>query len=82
MSPGEMQAAMEENTKLRICPSCPSYTGPGESKVFSCGLGKARLLARKAGTASPGDRYQLISLIQGKLPGCVLQTMEVTRMND
>ncbi len=35
LSPGEVQAAMEENTKLCMCPSCPTYAGTENQKYYS-----------------------------------------------
>jgi len=53
MSPEEMQAAVDENTKLCICPSCPSYMGTGESKVFFCGMGKSDKISDEKGCICP-----------------------------
>lgn len=53
MSPGEIQAAMEENTKLCICPSCPTYMWTRESKVFFCGMGKSEIISEEKGCTCP-----------------------------
>lgn len=49
MSPSEMQAAMDENAKLCICPSCPTTIGIKESNVFFCGIGKSEVISEEKG---------------------------------
>ncbi len=53
MSPGEIQAAMDENANLCICPSCPTYVGTGESKVFFCGMAQSEIISEEKGCTCP-----------------------------
>jgi Protein of unknown function (DUF2769) len=49
MSPEEMKAAAEENTKLCICGRCPSYVGTGETELLFCSTGKSDKITEERG---------------------------------
>lgn len=54
MSEEEMKTAVQENMKMCICGTCPSYVGTGEDKLLFCATGKSDRITEEKGCTCPG----------------------------
>jgi len=54
MSPEELKAAAEENTRLCTCSQCPSYVGTGETALLFCASGRSERISEEKGCICMG----------------------------
>ncbi len=54
MTEEQRMAMVEENKKMCICPSCPSYEGTGENGLIFCSMGKSEFIKEEKGCTCAG----------------------------